>query len=90
MATEKEIDILAREALHLVEREDVLESMAKQSVLNAHKDIRRTDGIMKAIGVRMSEIRTERKARTAAQEQVATSTKKFATFAERSLPKEKD
>ena len=61
MATERELEILAREALHLIEREGVPEGMAKQSVLNAHKDIRRTDGIMRAIGEKMTAIRKTHK-----------------------------
>lgn len=78
MATEREIDILAREVLHLMEIEGVPEKMAKQSVLNAHKDIEWTDGIMKDIGVRIWEIKKSRET-----QETAKPSRNFTTLAEK-------
>jgi len=80
MATNRELDILAREAWHLINKEGVKQEMAVMSVLNAHKDIVWYDGIKKDIGVRISTLRQEQK------KQTAKSAKPFATFAEKSLP----
>jgi len=84
MATETELNILAREALFLMKREGATREIAKQVALNAHKDIKWTEGIMRAIGERMSEIQ---KAEGQKEVSATKSAKPFATFAERSIPK---
>lgn len=60
MATATELDVLAREALYYVEREHATVEFAKRLALNAHKDIKWTDGIMRAIGERMTAIKKTR------------------------------
>ncbi len=82
MATNKELDVLAREALYFMKQERATAGIAKQLALNAHKDIKWTDGIMRAIGERMSEIQ---KVEGQKEVRTAKSAKPFATFAEKSL-----
>ncbi len=79
MATPTELDILAREAWHLIDKEHVKQEMAVMSVLNAHKDIVWCDGIKKEIGVRISILRQEQKKQPA-------SPNPFSTHIERTLP----
>lgn len=81
MATERELDILARETLYM-EKEGVPRKMAVMSVLRSHKDIVWCDGIMKDIGVKISEIRKTKRQKEAS---IPKSTKPFATFAEKSF-----
>ena len=82
MATELELQILAREAWHLIHNEHVPEKMAVTSVLKAYKDIMWYGGIKRDIGIRISDIR---KAERQKETHMSKSAKSFTTFAEKSV-----
>jgi hypothetical protein len=79
MATKTELNILAREVLHLIEKEGVPQKMAIMSVLRAHKDIKWDDGLMVEIGTEITALRQEQK------KQDIEPKKPFSTFIEKSL-----
>jgi len=82
MATARELDILAREALHFIDNEHIPQTIAIMTVLNAHKDIKWCDGIKRDIGTRISQIRKAERQKKASK---GKSAYPFPTFAEKSF-----